>query len=179
MKTTAEMVIASRQGDISSFVKLLALKQDTLYRIAYTYTGNPDDAEDCLSEAGIRAFDRIHQLKDADKFYAWFTTILVNTCRQMYRGKKHTVSYDAYSEAAINASIDEFAASRAVEDRLLIETLLQKLKQNEREVLILRYLHDFSLQEIAQIMNVPLGTVKSDIHRSIFKLRQRTQEVLR
>lgn len=67
-----KLVLESREGDISAFMKLLREKQEIIYKISFSYSKNKYDAEDCISEAAIRAFDKIKQLKNPEKFYSWY-----------------------------------------------------------------------------------------------------------
>jgi RNA polymerase sigma-70 factor (ECF subfamily) len=159
------LVNKSKKGDISAFMKLLKEKQELFYKIAFAYTNNSYDAEDCISEAAIRGFEKLGHLKQTEKFYSWFTSLLINTCRSKYRRKEK-----AASEEELIGIIGEVSYS-SVEDKLIIEDLLNMLKEDERELLVLRYLKDYSLKEIASIMDIPVSTVKTKIYRSLNFLR--------
>lgn len=163
-----KLVLSGKEGDISSFMKLIEKKQETIYRIARAYTPNSYDAEDCISESVILAFDRLGQLKNAGKFYVWFISILVNVCRKRYRSAARTEQFIP----EIHGRVDEEMMGTA-ENSLLVENILKHLKENEREILVLRYLQDFSLEETAEILGVPQGTVKSRLNRIISKIKLR------
>jgi RNA polymerase sigma-70 factor (ECF subfamily) len=159
-----ELVIASQKGDINSFVSLIKIKEDTIYRIAYTYTSNSYDAEDCISEAVLHSFDKIKQLKNAEKFYVWFISILVNICRKRYKVSAR--------EDEFIAEIHEVPVDNAFTDNsIVVKDLLNYLKKDERDILILRYLKDFSIEEIARILRIPNGTVKSRLNRTISRIK--------
>lgn len=159
------LVIKSKKGDISAFMELLKEKQELFYKISFTYTNNPHDAEDCLSEASIKGFEKIKQLKKEDKFYSWFTSILINICRQQFREKRNISS-----EEELNEVRDMFSYN-SIEDKIIIESLLDKLKEDEREILVLRYLKDYSIAQVATIMDIPVNTIKTKIYRSLNFLR--------
>ncbi|MCM0649454.1 sigma-70 family RNA polymerase sigma factor [Clostridium swellfunianum] len=166
-----DLVSKSKKGDISAFIELLKKNQELFYKIAFAYTKNGYDAEDCISEAAIIGFEKLTHLRRTDKFFNWFTSILINTCRKKYRSKEQSASDEELGEI-----IDEFSYS-AVEDKIIIEHLLNTLKQDERELLVLRYLKDYSLNEIASIMDIPVNTVKTKIYRSINILRLKNRGI--
>lgn len=165
------LVEKSKAGDISAFMELLKQKQDLFYRIAITYTKNSYDAEDCISDAAIKGFEKIKQLHTPSKFFAWFTSILINICRKSYKLKNTSCC-----EEEIKELIDGFSYS-SVEDRIIIENLLSKLKEDDREIIVLRYLKDYSLKEIAYIMDIPINTVKTKIYRSLNILRMKNRRI--
>lgn len=165
MHNVQELVQKSKNGDISSFMSLLKEKEALIYNISFSYTKNSYDAEDCISEASIKAFDKLKQLKSEEKFYCWFISILINICRKNIK-IKITVS----SDEAINQVRDEFSY-QSIDDQLMVEELLSKLRKDERDIIALRYLKDYSIKEIASIMNMPLSTVKTKIYRSLSFLR--------
>ena len=163
-----ELVLSGKNGDINSFIKLIENRQETIFRIARAYTQNSYDAEDCISEAVIHAFDRLGQLKNDHKFYVWFISILINICRKRYRSAAKTEKFIP----EIHGEIQEEITTTA-ENTLLVENLLKHLNKNEREILVLRYLRDFSLEETAEILGIPEGTVKSRLNRTVAKIKLR------
>ncbi len=165
------LVIKSKKGDISAFMELLKEKEEFFYKISFTFSKNSYDAEDCISEAAIKGFEKINQLKKADKFYSWFTSILINICRQQFRGKIAVSSPEEIKE------VQDMFSYNSVEDKIIIENLLNKLKKDEREILVLRYLKDYSIQEVADIMDIPLNTVKTKIYRTLNFLRSKNGRI--
>jgi len=160
-----ELVHKSKTGDISAFMELLREKEELIYKISFTYTKNKYDAEDCISEAAIKAFDKIKQLRNPEKFYSWYISVLINVCRRSIKNK-----IKASSDEELKLIRDEFSY-RSVDDKIIIEGLLSKLKKDERDILALRYLKDYSIREIADIMDMPLSTVKTKIYRSLNVLK--------
>jgi RNA polymerase sigma-70 factor (ECF subfamily) len=165
MYNVQELVQKSKGGDIPAFMELLKEKESLIYNICFSYTKNSYDAEDCISEASIKAFDKLKQLRNEEKFYCWFISILINVCRKNIKNK-----ITALSEEEVNQVRDEFSY-HSIDDRIIVEELLSKLRGNERDILALRYLKDYSIKEIAVIMDMPLSTVKTKIYRSLNFLR--------
>lgn len=162
------LVKKSKRGDISAFMELLREREEFIYKISFIYTENSYDAEDCISEASIRAFDKIKQLKDDNKFFSWYISVLINTCRKSLKKRMN-----ASTEEELNEIRDAFSYN-SIEDKIIIEGLLNKLKKDEREILVLRYLKDYSIQEVADIMDIPLNTAKTKIYRTLNFLRARS-----
>ncbi|NLL20090.1 MAG: sigma-70 family RNA polymerase sigma factor [Clostridia bacterium] len=167
-----QLVAESKKGNIDSLITLLSAKQDMLYKIAYTYTQNPYDAEDVLSEATIKAFNKIRQLKEPDKFYKWYTTVLINLCRARYNKQQKELSRlnSDRQEIILEEVVPDFSVS--VEDKIMVQKILQSLKHSERDLLVLRFMEDFTIKEIAEIMNVAEGTVKSRLYRTLKKIKK-------
>jgi RNA polymerase sigma-70 factor (ECF subfamily) len=161
-----QLVLASKKGDMQSFIQLLRLKEDLIYNIARAYTQNSHDAEDCISESTIRAYDKLKQLKSPEKFYTWYISILVNTCRKKYKRINREMEYIPEQHDCATEEI-----MQSTDNRILVEAMLEHLKDNEREIIVMRYLKDFSLEEIAEILTLPVGTVKSRINRIVGKIR--------
>lgn len=162
------LVMKSKKGDISAFMELLREKEQLIYKISFTYTKNSYDAEDCISEAAIKAFEKIKQLKNVDKFYSWYTSILINICRRHIKNK-----VSASTEEELNEIRDTFSY-KSIDDRIMVEGLLGKLRKDERDILVLRYLKDYSIQEVADIMDIPLSTAKTKIYRTLNFLRSKS-----
>lgn len=167
-----QLVDDSKKGCIDSFIQLLTAKQDMLYKISFTYTGNPYDAEDCLSEASIQAFDKIRQLREPEKFYQWFTTLLINHCRANYRKQQRERERLAknHEQDLLAGMMPDF--STGVDDQILVEEIFQSLKKDERDLLALKFMEEFTLKEIAAIMGVAEGTVKSRFYRTLAKIKK-------
>jgi RNA polymerase sigma-70 factor (ECF subfamily) len=167
MNNIQNLVQKSKNGDISSFMTLLKTKEELIYNISFSYTKNSYDAEDCISEASIKAFDKLKQLRNEEKFYCWFTSILINICRKKLKNKVTTSS-----DETLNQVKDEFSY-QSIDDRLIVEELLSKLRKDERDIIALRYLKDYSIKEISTIMDMPLSTVKTKIYRTLNFLRSK------
>lgn len=161
-----ELVQASKKGDLDSFIQLLKAKEELIYRIARIYTQNSQDAEDCISDCTIRAYDRIKQLRSPEKFYTWYISILVNLCRKKYRTINRETEYIPEQHDIATEEIIQNA-----DNIMLVETILKHLGDDERNIIVLRYLKDFSLEEIAQILAIPVGTVKSRLSRVMNKIK--------
>ena len=161
--------------DKSEFERLLGGRIQVLYKIAYSYFKNEQTASDALQDSVFIAFKSMDKLKDKTKFDCWVTTILVNRCREIIRKNKR-MSYEELNDNVV--SLDNALWKRNESDYSMVDikldvvNLLNKLDEKYREVIRLKYLGDYTLNEIAIVLNIPLGTVKSRLNTGITKLRE-------
>jgi RNA polymerase sigma-70 factor (ECF subfamily) len=162
----AELVKTAKQGDKESLVKLIMLEKNQYYKLAFVYMKNQEEALDALEDMIVILYENIHKLKKDESFYSWSKTILVNCCKKRLKSDKKEISYD-YIE---NEAYEEDYSSR--HDKIILEKHLSKLNEKHREVIKLRYFLDMDYQSIADMLKVPLGTVKSRISIGLEKLKE-------
>ena len=164
-----ELVNKARVGDKKAFMKLITTKRDSLYRTAFSYVHNQDDCLDILQETFIKAYSSLYTLKNPEHFFSWLTRILINLCCSHLRKKQKTVSLS--DNLPVNGYIDKSFSE--VEAETDLDIMLDGLDEKYRQVLILKYLGDYTLVEIGKILNCPLGTVKSRLNYGLRELRKR------
>ncbi len=151
---------------------------DALYRTALRMTKNPDDAEDLVQETYIRAFRFRHQFKVGTNLKAWLFRILTNTFINLYRRKAarpQTVNVDGLDEYVLYNRMAELRTGsaspnpeREVLDKIMdseVRQALDDLPEHFRTAVVLADIEGFSYKEIAKILNIPIGTVMSRLHR--------------
>lgn len=169
-KFTRENFEKLKTGDKDSFDLLYQDHYLILYRTALLILGNKEDAEDALQESFIAIYKNIASLSDYNKLKPWIFSILKNSCYTRYRKRKREFPDEFVLEKADSNSI-----SKGEDDFLLnneIEAALLNLKEKEREVLVLFYYNDFSIEEIAKICNSFTGTIKSRLYRARKNLKK-------
>ena len=144
------------------FERLVIENQLSMYRLAMSILKNSNDAEDAVSETILTAYEHLSSLKKNDSFKAWMMTILVNVSKKMLRKKKRVVLYDDLG--LFEKSTDEGSCE-------MWEAVLT-LNAKYAKVVILYYYEGFSTREIARILHIPEGTVKSRLSRARSKLQQ-------
>ncbi len=144
------------------FERLVIENQLSMYRFAMSILKNSNDAEDAVSETVLTAYEHLSSLKKNDSFKAWMMTILVNVSKKMLRKKKRVVLYDDLG--LFEKSTDEGSCE-------MWEAVLT-LNAKYAKVVILYYYEGFSTREIARILHIPEGTVKSRLSRARSKLQQ-------
>ena len=156
------------------FIKLLDERVQVLYKIAYSYFRNKDSASDVVQDSVLIAYKNIAKLKDRGKFNAWITTILVNRCRDIVRKNKR-VNFEEYNENVLYINklclknID--SSFENLEMRLDLIKVLDIVDDKYSEVIRLKYFGDYTIEEIATIIDIPQGTVKSRLSTGIKKLK--------
>ena len=153
-------------GDKESFIQLLDPIKEKLYRVAFMYLKNEDDALDCIQESIIKAIKSLSTLKEPQYFNTWMTRITVNVCKDCIKKNSKVVLVDINDYE--NSLVTEDSKFEHTED---IQAVLNQLTETERDLIIMRYLEDMSLKDISKTISVPLGTIKSRLNRTLKKLR--------
>lgn len=138
-----------------TFAKLIKDYQEYLYILAFTILRNETDAEDAVCSAIVKGYEHLSQLKDEKKFKSWMISITRNEALMMKR-KQLYLPGDEAIENMLEPSTDHL-------DELW--DLIQKMPEEYRITIVLYYYHSFSIREIADILEIPEGTVKSRLNR--------------
>lgn len=141
--------------------KTLLSSYDSLYRLAYTYVKNEADAMDIVQESAYKAIKNASSLKSESYVKTWIWRIVINTSLEVLRRQKHEVLQDLPRECQTEDVYSDFDTIDA----------LDILNEKERAVIILRFFEEKALQEIADILEENLSTVKSILYRSLKKLK--------
>ncbi len=149
------------------FVVLASPELDRAYRLAGLLLGGASDAEEAVQEALATAWRSFGSLRDADQFGAWFDRILVNGCRDRLRRRKvvRFVPIEGAPEAAV---ADPFSA---VLQRDAVLRHLAVLDPDELAIVLLHYWADLRLEDVGVRLGLPVGTVKSRLHRGLDRMR--------
>jgi RNA polymerase sigma-70 factor, ECF subfamily len=174
------------KGDQSAFAELVELYKDKVFQICFRMLGNRHEAEDIAQEAFIRAYVNIETFNQKRKFSTWLFRIATNLCIDRIRKKKPDYYLDAevagtdgltmYSQVAADVQMPE----DEVENMELQETIqkeISKLPEKYRSVIVLKYIEELPLQEISEILDMPLGTVKTRVHRGREALRKQLKSL--
>lgn len=153
-----EWVRRLQAGDSEALAPLIQHTQSFGWRVAYAILQDRQEVEDALQDAYLAVFQSIGQLQQEKAFYSWFKRILVHRCLRL---KKRTITEELQHEPT--------APNTEVEPRLDVADAFKKLSPGDRTVLGLREILDYSYDEIASSLEVPLSTVKN----RIFNARQR------
>ncbi|AGT30592.1 RNA polymerase sigma factor SigW [Geobacillus genomosp. 3] len=172
---------AIRKGDQNAYADLVDLYKDKIYRLCYRMLGNRHEAEDAAQEAFIRAYIHIDKYNPDMKFSTWLYRIATNLTIDKLRKRKPDVYLDEELNGTDGLTMQaqlpsrEMSPEEAVESLELQETVqraIEQLPEKYRSVLVLKYIEDLSLQEISEILELPVGTVKTRLHRGREALRR-------
>ncbi len=170
-----ELIKACRAGKIDAFGILVARYQDRLYPTALRLTGRPEDAADLLQDAFLRSFEKLNTFHGESSFYTWVYRITVNLALSQRR-KKHVAGRQAGELGDPADEPTRSDPSRPLEDSerdALVQLALNALAPEHRAVVVMKEFDGLRYEEIATILNLPIGTVRSRLHRARSELRER------
>ncbi len=147
--------------------------RDRVVNLAYHLLRSREDAEDTAQEAFTQAFSAINSFRGESQFWTWLYRITVNLCLHRRRRAKPCESLDEQEQNDAEEHTD--AGAQAV-TKLMVERTLDQLSAPLRVVLILRETHDLNYEEIAAVLNIPVGTVRSRLSAARLKFRQLWQD---
>lgn len=169
------LIHAARKGDQKAYEALLEKYRNLVYHVMIKMVGNPQEAEDLTQEAFIKAFNALDSFNEEFAFSTWLMKIATNNCIDFLRKRKLRVfSIDEpihYKDEELHYEIpdQELTADRkmlAEERSKFIDKAIQSLPPRYRHVILLRHKEEKSYEDIAEILNLPLGTVKARIFRA-------------
>ena len=154
-----QKVKKAQAGDEQAFLELFAQYEAELYRMAYVQVRSEQDALDVMQETAYRAFRGISGLKQPQYFKTWLVRILLNCATDHLRKTGSVLQLiPEYVENTTDFSQDD---EQQILRRAALEHLMTVLTPTERSLILLRYYQEYTFREIARIMGMPLGTVKS------------------
>jgi RNA polymerase sigma-70 factor (ECF subfamily) len=174
---TDEMHLIDRalQGDRGAFTQLVELNQERLFASMLQVTGSPDEAEEVVQEAFIRAFLKLDTFQRNSQFFTWLYRIAFNSALTRRRRKRARVSLDQWRE---NNGLEVTDTADAVDEPMLrrervnmVRDALQTLSDDHRNILVLREMQERSYEDIAEILEISIGTVRSRLSRARGQLK--------
>lgn len=141
---------------------LIIASEDNLYRVAKSILFNDSDCADAIQDTIVKAFSKIHTLKNDEYAKTWLVRILINECYMVMRKEKNMVSLESVSDNAV----DE------VPDYSDLYAAVSKLPQDMRMAIVLYYVEEFSIKEIAAIEETTVSAIKNRLHKARKKLRE-------
>ncbi|WP_048760637.1 RNA polymerase sigma factor [Corynebacterium vitaeruminis] len=162
-----ELVQRAQNGDQAAFAELIRLYKDSVFSVCLRMCSNYHDAEDAFSIAVASAYKYLDRFRGSSSFKTWFTKIALNACKkqgQKIQKRTEMVQLDSEAGANMRSTGSDIDTRVAVVDQ--VQTALDQLKPNFREVLILRELAGYTYEEIAAKQRIPLATVKSRLNRA-------------
>lgn len=171
----AQLIDDTLQGDGSAFGQLVLKYQDRLYNTLASLTGSRDDAEDVAQEAFVQAFLKLSTFRKDSAFYTWIYRIAFNVAMTRQRRKRPQLSIDGGRDPN---GADPPDNSESPVDRLQreerarqVHAALAAISEEHRAILVLREMEGCCYETIAEILELPVGTVRSRLHRARMQLR--------
>lgn len=155
---TEILVRKAKKGDKDAFLELMLMQKEYLYKTAFLYTGNREMALDAVQECTIASMKSIGKLKKPECFKSWITRILINCALGELRKNNRYVQEpeeDAWKDTA-----QEESDGVSTEEKMDLYQAIEQLVHPYKEIIIQKYFFDYKLEEIAELLRMPLGTVK-------------------
>ena len=164
----AVLVQRARDGDEDAFTQLVDLDGDRCYAIAYRILRDVDRARDAVQQAFLLCWRELPKLRDAERYEVWLYRLLVNACYEEARRHKRWTTRVRVLPMDGPAAPDPIVS---IDDRDALERAFARLSPEHRAVFVMHHYAGLPLQAIADVVGVPVGTVKSRLHNSIQNLR--------
>jgi RNA polymerase sigma-70 factor (ECF subfamily) len=167
--TDEELIARAKRADHAAYREIVDRYKDAAYRFALGILRHPSDAEDCLQEAFTKAYLYLDSYSPRYRFYTWFSTIVRNVALSHLRARdwmitplSEEIAQPARTLVEESPELAALASSRAE----IVREAVRVLPERYRRVLVLRYWHDLSYEEIAAVTQQSLAAVKTQLHRA-------------
>lgn len=183
--TDEELIERFQNGDVYAFDLIVKRYKNQLLNFIYRFLGNTEEAEDLVQETFLRVYRNRKAYQKVAKFSTWIYTIAGNLAKTELRKRKRrrffSISELGYNDKDYDISDENYNPERDVDGRIketMIHEKIMELSPKFREVIILRDVQQLSYEEISEIVNIPLGTVKSRVNRGRLKLQEKLRPLL-
>ncbi|MBQ3270722.1 MAG: sigma-70 family RNA polymerase sigma factor [Clostridia bacterium] len=174
----SRLIGLASQGDAAAFNSLMGMHERRMYAVALRMCGNAEDAQDCLQEAMLRVYRAISGFKGQSSFSTWLYRITMNTCLDELRKRKNrpSTSLDGLVDAGwspVDAGETPERHTLRREVRQTLQAMISELPEDMRAAVVLRDIQGYSYDEIAEMLDTNVGTIKSRISRGRERLREK------
>lgn len=181
--TDEELVALSMGGDLDSFNQLVLRWERPIYALAYRVLGREEDARDVAQETFLRAFRAIKGFKGQAKFSSWLYRIALNLCRDWIRRERRAPVSQPPEGVDIVELAGEGEPPETIEHRIsrqqlgrVVGRVMAGLPEEQRTAIILKEYHGLTFQEIAELLDCPLSTVKTRLYQGLSVLRRQLRD---
>jgi RNA polymerase sigma-70 factor, ECF subfamily len=169
----------SLSGDEKAFAEIVKIYLKAIYNFVFRLTGDRDAAEDLTQETFVKAWKKLKSFDQSKSFKTWLFTIAKNTTFDWLKKKKE-IPFSNFADEEGESWLENVADENILPDEILersdladeLEKILEKIPPHYRVILLLHYKEDFSLHEIAEILDEPYNTIKSRHQRGLIKLKK-------
>lgn len=156
-----ELISRAKTGDADSFIQLMELHKQCLYKTAAAILHNDEDAADAIQETVLSCWQNLSSLKKPQYFKTWMTRILINHCNALLRKRHKEISSDAVNQS----TPEQQSYETNLDEKLDVKQTMSALKDNYRLVLTLYYVNDIPIKEIAKLLETNENTIKTRLSR--------------
>ena len=182
MNDDAQLIDQAISGNSAAFGQLVTRYQDRLYNTLVHVVGSADAAQDAVQDAFVQAYVKLDTFQRSSAFYTWLYRIAFNLAISQRRRHKPTVSIEEARDAVGLEPVDRNGAPHAraeqQERAFQVQAGLSRLSHEHRAILVLREVDGCTYEEIAEMLQLPVGTIRSRLHRARLQLRDELKGVL-
>ena len=180
--TDEELVARSRTGDLDSFNQLVLRWERPIYALAYRTIGREEDARDLCQETFLRAFRALPGFRGQAKFSSWLYRIALNLCRDWIRRERRAPVVQPPEDVDLIEMAAAAEPSESIEDLVArkeisaaVARVMAALPEEQRTAILLKEYHGLTFQEIADMQDCPLSTVKTRLYQGLSVLRRQLE----
>ena len=170
------LVKKAKKGDDKAFTKLIDINKDKLYKIAYIYVKNEQNALDILSDTIYKSYVNINKLKNPRFFNTWIVRILINIASEQWKKNKKTICIDDYAQIKSELIENMCESDFDIPANIDLYNAIDKLDTKYKDIVILKYFQDMTISQISKTLNHPEGTIKAYLFRALKKLKIELEE---
>jgi RNA polymerase sigma-70 factor (ECF subfamily) len=171
-RADAELVRACLSGDQRAFETLVRTYERPVYNVALRILKDPDDAADVAQNVFVKAYQSLGSFDESREFFSWVYRIAINESINFGKRNKRRDEYESGVTAALAPTQEASHGARVLRDEVI--DAIGRLTMDYQMVIVLRHFHDFSYEEMAEVLSIPEKTVKS----RLFSARQQLKEIL-
>jgi RNA polymerase sigma-70 factor, ECF subfamily len=160
----------AQNGNEKAFLEIFQPLEEDIYRMAFVYVKNQEDALDVVQEVAYQSFKNIQTLKKPEYFKTWVMRITINCALHIVNKNNKVVQLKPEVVEFVGSENEDISLNVSLQD------MLNTLQEDEKSVVLLRFYRNFTFREISEVLEIPLGTAKSVLYRALHKLRKGLKE---
>lgn len=160
----------AQRGNSKAFLECFQTYEVDIYKMAFIYMKNEEDALEVVQETAYRSFKNVSSIKEPTYFKTWLLKIAINVSIDLLRKKKIDVQMHEHVKDQLSTDLNE-----DIDLEITLKDLLSHLNEPEKSVVVLRFYQDLTFSEISNVLDLPLGTVKTILYRALEKLRKNVE----
>lgn len=158
-------------GNMNAYAELIQLYKNELYRIAFMHTKNEEDALDIVSDSIAKGYENIHKLREPAYFKTWLIRVLLNTVHDYFRKNQPSTEWELLENIPL-----ESPAHTSIEEKMDLYDAIDSLPEKYKSVIILKYYNELKISEISNVLAMPEGTIKANLHHAKSVLKNYLKE---
>ncbi len=181
MSDTPDLVVQAQQGNLAAFQKLVETHQRFVFVVAFRLLANEEDARDVVQETFVRVWKHLHAFQSQKSFTTWLYKIITNLCYDTLRNAYNRRTYNSLANEDLKpllkttVALEEHVCNTELAEKIC--ELANGLTSRQHMVFVLRDLQDLDMQEIAEILNISISAVKSNLYYARVNIRKKMKKM--